>query len=106
MRFKKHGDAALVGKPGVQPGTRERDANPNWRGEAIGYEAAHARVEADRGRACEHSCIDCGGRAENWSYDHADPNELRNARGLPYSPHTMHYAPRCLSCHARFDRNA
>jgi hypothetical protein len=76
-----------------------------------GYEAAHIRVIRLRGVASTHACVDCGKGAQHWSYDHADPDERRGpvvcggkVRTLPWSDNPTHYAPRCASCHKKFDR--
>lgn len=77
-----------------------------------GYSAAHQRIVAERGKASMHHCVDCGGTADEWSYDHADPNPLvetlrgwnRDPREVSYSASPDHYDPRCRDCHARFDR--
>jgi hypothetical protein len=81
------------------------------RQEVVGYAGAHDRVESVRGRAKDHLCVDCLGPAHDWSYDHADPAERHEAlttRGrtyeVPYSLDPNHYAPRCITCHRRFDR--
>ena len=67
------------------------------------YMAAHARVWAAKGAAADQRCIDCGGRAQQWSYDHEDPNEFRRPDGAPYSGDPVHYDARCIPCHRRFD---
>lgn len=77
------------------------------RKEVITYAAAHDRVEAHKGLARSHVCIDCGRSADHWSYDHTDPDEMHEYDGrylLPYSTDPQHYDPRCISCHRRFDR--
>jgi len=69
----------------------------------VKYRAAHARVEAQCGKAADYSCIDCGRPAQHWSYDHGDPDEKCSPGGQPYSLDTSHYEPRCAACHAAFD---
>ena len=73
----------------------------------VGYGTAHERVRAFRGSAAEHMCVDCGGNAAQWSYNHSDPEEIVStesyADGLPYSVDPSYYDPRCVSCHKRFD---
>lgn len=68
------------------------------------YHAAHYQVQTQRGRARRYPCIDCGRPARQWSYDHADPNELIDARGMEYSTDPTHYDPRCIECHRVFDQ--
>lgn len=71
------------------------------------YSTAHRRVRAARGKAFEFRCIDCGGVAEEWSYNHRDPNpltEIIRGREVHYSANVENYDPRCRSCHQEFDR--
>lgn len=72
----------------------------------VGYQAAHDRLTVDLGPATDRECSDCGRPAAHWSYDHADPDELTDWRGLPYSLEASHYAPRCHACHRRLDASA
>lgn len=67
------------------------------------YSAIHSRLAATRGSARKQRCTDCGGRAEQWSYDHAGPDELVSALGHAYSIDLDHYDARCCSCHRVFD---
>jgi hypothetical protein len=53
----------------------------------------HERLPKARGRASDHSCIDCGGQAAEWSY--------REPTG--YSADPFDYDPRCRLCHERHD---
>lgn len=72
--------------------------------EHVKYRAAHVRVAQEFGRAREHQCVDCGRPAHHWSYTHTDDDPLIDGpTGLPYSLDTVHYEPRCASCHARYD---
>lgn len=89
QRWKKHGD---VHKVMLAMGS----------GDDITNSAAHSRVKALHGLASTHQCIDCGGRAAHWSYDHGDPNEKQSEDG-PYSVNPEHYDPRCVPCHKVFD---
>jgi len=88
-RLRLHGDPGLVL---LKMGT----------GDEVTNTAAHERVRRARGRAAEHACQHCGGPAEHWAYDHADPDERQSARG-PYSPNPDHYISLCVACHKRFD---
>lgn len=50
----------------------------------------------------------CPAVAEEWSYDHGDPDELAgldHGRELPYSLKIQHYQPLCTPCHRRFDNS-
>ena len=73
-------------------------------GEDVSYNTAHRRVAEAKGRAALHICVECGGQAQEWAYDHADPN-VRIASGNPriegmlYSLNPDHYQPMCKSCH-------
>ena len=67
------------------------------------YGAIHSRLRITRGPAGDNRCVDCGDRAEQWSYDHDDPNALVSEIGHPYSADLAHYEARCCSCHRRFD---
>ena len=75
--------------------------------EVVGYGAAHDRVRRANGSASGHACVDCGGRAAQWSYDHEDPDEIQasglSAGPISYSVKPEHYVPRCISCHKLFD---
>lgn len=86
IRFLKYGDPNEV---------RRRKS-------LVGYGAVHSRLAADRGPATRQRCVDCGGPAGQWSYDHEDPDELWSEVG-PYSLDLDHYDPRCVSCHKTFD---
>lgn len=79
------------------------ERHPNWTGSEASYYAAHQRVQAVRGSARLHRCIDCEAPAQHWSYNHDDPEGRVSEQGLPYSPDPAHYSPRCVSCHKRFD---
>lgn len=89
--LRYHGDPAL--------------RKPRWHGDDIGYPSAHLRIYRTRGKAAAHPCHWCSKEAQQWAYDHADPNEKRwGPKNLPYSTDPAHYLPACRSCHAKFDR--
>ena len=67
------------------------------------YRALHSRIARDRGVASSHPCVDCGTRAQHWSYTHNYPHELTSPGGQPYSMDVDNYEPRCSTCHALFD---
>jgi hypothetical protein len=77
----------------------------------IGYGAAHDRLRRDRGPASGYTCVDCGNSAQDWSYNHRDPNEYADSRlnghgtltQVTYSGDGAYYDPRCKPCHTIFD---
>ncbi len=79
----------------------------SWKGDDITYRAAHTRVVTTKGNATQHDCVRCDRRADQWSYDHADPaarTEIIDGRPVLYSPDIDHYQPMCRSCHVKMDR--
>lgn len=82
-----------------QSGTK----NHMWR-DNCGYQAAHLRVATQRGKASRHDCVDCGQKADDWSYLHDCPDERRQPGRPAYCTHPNHYAPRCRPCHRAYDR--
>lgn len=74
-----------------------------------GYCRKHEQLREARGHASAYACVDgCGRKAQEWSYDHEDPNELRGIHGrsiVTYSLDDNHYQPRCSRCHREFDAN-
>lgn len=87
-------------------GTTCGDTRAHRRADVVTYETAHDRIVRDRGPARGRQCVDCGGPALHWSYDHADPDELTSPKGYLYSLDVEHYEPRCPSCHYWFDAAA
>ena len=73
---------------------RKGPANPGWKGEAVTYRSAHARVERERGKP-QH-CKDCG------TTDPAKDYEWANLSGKYHDPRD--YVRLCRSCHRRRDR--
>lgn len=95
-RWAKHGDANHV----------ERITGRPLKGLAPTWAAIHKRLARTRGSAERFSCVDCGGIAQEWSYDGSDPDELIGRSGksnVSYSLDLNHYQPRCISCHRIFD---
>ena len=90
-RLKKHGSPHVGGPP-----------------ETPAYRTIHNRLHAQRGKASEHSCVDCGKAAKHWSYSGNAANEFayRDSRGfdLTYTDDLSHYDPRCIPCHLGYDR--
>lgn len=64
------------------------------------YHSTHKHVRRVRGPASEHACR-CGSAADQWAYDHADPDEVQGKH--PYSLKPEHYRPLCRSCHVKED---
>jgi hypothetical protein len=84
------------------------EVNHMWKGEDIGYIAAHERIKTRRGRASEYLCADgCGRQAHDWSYSHNSDDERVQAHGYNagrvYSLDVWAYDPRCTTCHRKFD---
>jgi len=97
------GDETVVRIGDLNRGTAQScGKRSHRRRDQIRYTAAHQRVRHDRGPASQHSCIDCGRRARQWSYGHADPNELIQD-GMAYSLDSSYCDPRCVPCHKTFD---
>lgn len=94
LRIKNRGDVTFENR------------GPNchtWTGEDATYKAVHQRVRAKYGSARDLTCIDCGGPAKHWSYDHTDPNSRFQEGKGDYSTDIEKYDPRCVKCHKRFD---
>lgn len=57
------------------------------------YNTVHQTLRAEKGKASEHDCVDCGQRARDWSHIHGtDPMDIEC------------YEPRCRRCHSQYDR--
>lgn len=73
------------------------------------YHATHNRLRREKGSATNQPCVDCGGPASAWSYNHDDPAQTggTNSRGNPvvYSTSLDRYSPRCSACHNMLDRS-
>lgn len=69
------------------------------------YNGAHHALRRDLGPASDHECIDCGTKADHWSYSHESESEIIcPVDGHPYSLDWDDYSPRCVTCHNQFDR--
>lgn len=77
-----------------------------WRGDDVGYAGAHDRVRRAHGTPSRHRCEWCGSQADDWAYDHADPDERISNEGWPFSLNVGHYQPMCRPCHVTMDRDA
>lgn len=96
-RVKKTGDPHNRGHLGGRP---LKGAHPTWA-------AIHKRLSRSRGPAKKYTCVDCGRRAQEWSYDGNDEQQLvgySHGWELAYSLNLNHYEPRCSSCHRLFDK--
>lgn len=81
---------------------RGRD-NVNWT-EEPSYTAVHQRLRRWRGPASGYNCVTCDEQAEQWSYDHADPEQRIDEKiNLPYSTDVDHYRAMCVRCHKNED---
>lgn len=87
-RLRQHGDLEVRSRRGTDD---------------VSYRAAHWRVWQDRGSAKLYHCVDCGGSAQHWSYDHSGRSEQNDQDGHAYSTDATAYLPRCVSCHKKFD---
>jgi hypothetical protein len=71
----------------------------------VGYSGAHDHVRAARGHVHTHKCERCGRlRAQQWAYDHEDPNERVDDNLRVYSEDPAHYMPLCRACHKALDK--
>lgn len=73
------------------------------RGDSATYMAVHLRLARDRGPAKNFPCVDCGGPARTWSYNHQDPDVHVDEQGRPYSLDQNFYQARCDGCHNLYD---
>lgn len=76
-----------------------------WAGDDAGYTAVHVRLRKLRGDATEHACQQCASPADEWAYDHNDPDEHRDPKRGPYSTDPDRYMPLCTPCHRKMDRS-
>lgn len=98
---RKH--ASNLGTCAGDCGNRKLHPKPPRGGSSPTYGTAHYRVRRAKGVASSHTCLDCDDSATQWSYDHADPDEMMTPGGTPYSTKSQHYHARCTPCHGRFD---
>ena len=85
--WQRHGDP-LGGRP---------------RADVPTYRAVHKRLCTELHPSMLR-CAHCGAQAQQWAYDHSDPDELRTPEGVRYSVDPRRYIPLCQPCHVRFDR--
>lgn len=92
QRWRRHGDP------------ERSDLRRPLPDEPPSYEAVHFRLAQLKGPAAKFACVDCGGKAREWSYRGGAPDEMvgQRTRG-PYSADPAFYVPRCKRCHIAFD---
>src|SRR6516162_2526071 len=105
-RWLRHGDPLVTHGPGNRG--RMGSSNGNWKGDAAPYSAIHLRLVREFGSASQFQCLnDCGRQAQEWAYDHGDPNEIvgDDSHGVmaPYSLDPQFYMPLCKWCHRSMD---
>lgn len=88
--------------------SRETWNTRSMRGVGLGmtypaYRTVHTWLSNTYGKATEHTCVDCGKQAGQWSYNGSSDREIRSPTGMPYSPDLTAYSPRCVRCHKRHD---
>lgn len=105
-----HKPDGLMNRCKVCDQARNRDAYDRTHASAApsrSYRAIHKRVQRARGAAGDHWCVTCGYAADEWSYDHNDPDEIEavtaRGRACKISLDVQRYEPRCAACHVRFD---
>lgn len=91
-------------------GCLQKESRYRLRTDTPGYVAMHARVRSQRGPAKTHQCVECGGPAKTWAYDHSDPNEIPHevrtgdaAYVIYFSRDVDRYQPMCVPCHKLMD---
>lgn len=95
-RWRRYGDPSII-LP--HPGNTALSTG------RISYDGAHHRIYRAKGKASGYVCL-CGKQADEWAYDHADPNEWTAERPfkgrektVAYSGDPDHYVPLCYRCH-------
>ena len=56
------------------------------------YAVWHKRVQIARGPARDYACVDCGGRAADWSTVNPSSDDVQ-----------VRFQPRCRKCHRSYD---
>lgn len=76
-------------------------------GSDVQYAAIHHRLRAAFGKASGHACASCDKAADEWAYDHLDPDQrIDSASGHPYSIKLERYMTLCRPCHRKLDYHA
>ena len=84
----------------------DRTAHPAVsRNQAVRYNGTHQKIRRLLGSARQHECIEpsCTRAAQQWAYDHQDPDEMVTIGGHTYSLDPGHYVPMCATHHTEFD---
>jgi len=69
------------------------------------YHTTHLHLKNERGRAAQYACDHCGQSAAEWAYIAEGAAErLLTPTGMEYSMNLQDYAPLCVSCHRRYDK--
>lgn len=90
----------------VHPRAKTGEDHPDWLGDKAGYFTIHQRISKQRGKARQFQCMGCAKPAEDWAYDHSDPNEIPGTNRHPaYSPDIYRYQPMCRACHKALDNS-
>lgn len=67
------------------------------------YRAMHQRLRRRYGVARLHACVWCGRTADQWAYQHTDPDEIHD--GHVWSSRPEHFRPMCRKHHQQLDSN-
>jgi len=71
------------------------------------YSSVHSSLRRKQGVAAQFACVDCGGPAQEWSYNGGSPDERSgfnsHQRPIVYSVNVADYSPRCRHCHRMLD---
>lgn len=84
-----------------------REQTSQWKGQGIGYRAAHARLHVLRGKASEYPCELCGCPAHEWALKDTAPLTMAEVGGRfdgkSFSTQPDDYMPACRPCHRAYD---
>lgn len=95
-RYRLYGDVEYV-KP------KRGAANSNWKGDDVGYDAAHWRLRKSLPRICK-ACGTTEGRLEIALLRTAPEGHIKeDRRHGPYSTEPGDYVRLCVTCHRRYD---
>lgn len=105
-RDKAWNDPAFVERMSVG---REREGNPGWAGDAVGYNGAHKRAS----KVLRRECTQCGTTSGllDCALDHDAPAEFirtstqGNSYGMAFSIRVEDYMRLCRACHIQYDQS-